>query len=80
MSMQTPLGKPIPIATAVAAKRLGMSLYRCQLLAYNLVDAAARLRGGHPHDVPDEHLDDCLRLGWLRWESEGGRLRLTPDG
>lgn len=57
-----------------------MSLYRCQMLAYNLGAAAARLARGHPHDVPGEHLDDYLRLGWLRWEAKGSRLRLTPDG
>ncbi len=70
----------VPPASAAVAGRLGMSLYRCQKLAYHLGAVAAGLARGEPHDVPDEHLDDYLRLGWLRWEAEGGRLRLTPDG
>lgn len=80
MTKKTTPAKPVPLASAASARRLGMSLYRCQMLAYNLGAAATRLSRGHPHDVPGEHLDDYLRLGWLHWEAERGRLRLTPDG
>lgn len=50
------------------------------MLAYNLVAVAGRLVRGQPHDAPGEHLDDYLRLGWLRWDAEGARLRLSPEG
>lgn len=80
MTKKTTPVKPVPLASAASAGRVGMSLYRCQMLAYNLGAVAGRLLRGQPHDAPGEHLDDYLRLGWLRWESEGSRLRLTTDG
>lgn len=79
MSKKTTPVKPVPLASAASAKRLGMSLHRCQMLACNLGVAAVRLSRGRRHDVPGEHLDDYLRLGSLSWEAEGGRLLLTPD-
>lgn len=70
--------KPVPLESARSARSLGISLYRCQMLAYNLNDAFVAISKGRPGEVPGEHLDDYLRLNWLRWEL--GRLRLTLAG
>lgn len=78
--MTTTPVEPTPLASATPAAHAGISLYRSQMLAYNLVAVASRLVRGQPHDAPGEHLDDYLRLGWLRWDAEGARLRLTPEG
>lgn len=80
MTKTTTPVEPTPLASTTPAGRAGISLYRCQMLAYNLVAVAGRLLRGQPHDAPGEHLDDYLRLGWLRWDAEGARLRLTPEG
>lgn len=76
--LQRPSRRPVPFAAATAARRLGVGLYRCQMLAYNLGDTVAQLASGCQGDLPQEHLDDYLRLRWLHWEQ--GRLRLAPDG
>lgn len=74
MSRPRPLS-PEPAASAAAR---GISLYRSQMLAYNLPGAMAAILAARLGDVPGEHLDGYLRLRWLRWEC--GRLRLTPAG
>ena len=78
MKLPKPRARPVSLESAAAAPAQGISLYRCQTLAYNLPGTMEAISRARPGDIPEELLDAYLRLGWLRWES--GRLKLTAVG
>lgn len=61
-----------------SASRLGITAPRCEALAGQLVDAVGMLGRRKAAAIPEGHIEDYLRLGWMRWQ--GGALALTVAG
>ncbi|HET9643710.1 MAG TPA: hypothetical protein VFP68_10230 [Burkholderiaceae bacterium] len=60
------------------AKRKGFTPTRCRALSHELPTAVSSLWRRRAWEIPEGHVDDYVKLGWMDWNS--GALVLTSSG
>lgn len=60
------------------ARRNGFTPTRCEALSHELPAAVDSLWRRRSWEIPEGHVEDYVKLGWMEWN--GGELTLTSSG
>ncbi|HET9646025.1 MAG TPA: hypothetical protein VFP68_22340 [Burkholderiaceae bacterium] len=74
----SPASRPDAADLVALAKRKGFTAVHCEALRHELPAAVDSLWRRRASEIPEGHLDDYVKLGWMNWNS--GTLVLTSSG